>query len=172
MGPDAVTVLVREFELPSLATHLSFVSGLVTFLSSIGLRAWIQFGDIHPKLCRALTLLTLTCVLNMVSYFHHSINRFHLGLPVRFLVLYLHHFSVVGVLSLMSVCVSLFWMCGIVQDQVAQHGTPIGMFSMQQLPQPENSEEDFKEAIRTWRAPPHQRTAPATRKDSNAKRTP
>lgn len=42
VGPDAVTLLVREFELPYLTTHLAFVSGLVSFMSSIGLRAWIQ----------------------------------------------------------------------------------------------------------------------------------
>mmetsp|Transcript_6253 Transcript_6253/g.13632 ORF Transcript_6253/g.13632 Transcript_6253/m.13632 type:complete len:278 (-) Transcript_6253:214-1047(-) len=169
MGPDAVTLLVREFELPYIATHLTFVSGLVTFLSSIGLRAWIQFGDIHPRTGRALTLLTLTCVINMVTYFHQSINTFHLGLPgllVRFFVLYLVNFGLMGVISLASIGVSIYWLSVAIRDQLVQHGAPTGQLSMHQLPrEPSNSEDDFKEAIRSWKPVRQRRRAepPATR---------
>ena len=73
-------------------------------LTSIGLRAWIQHGDnMSPKMGKALALLTVTFVANMGAYFHMSINRFHLGLLgllLRFLVLYVQHFGVVGVGSL------------------------------------------------------------------------
>jgi hypothetical protein len=69
------------------------VLGLTTFMSSIGLRAWIQFGDtMDHKMAKAFALLTGTFIMNMVAYFHHSITRFHLGLPgllVRFLYVYL-----------------------------------------------------------------------------------
>ena len=40
---------IREFELPYLTTHISFVFGLVSFMSTIGLRVWIQFGDSTPS---------------------------------------------------------------------------------------------------------------------------
>ena len=90
MSSDAVTLLVREFELQYLTTHLSFVIGLMAFMTSIGLRAWIQFGDtMDSRMAKAFTILTATFIFNMVTYFHNSVLRFHLGLPgllVRFLV--------------------------------------------------------------------------------------
>ena len=90
MSSDAVTPLVREFELQYLTTHLSFVIGLMAFMTSIGLRAWIQFGDtMDSRMAKAFTILTATFIFNMVTYFHNSVLRFHLGLPgllVRFLV--------------------------------------------------------------------------------------
>ena len=94
MGPDAVTLLVRAFELEYITVNLAFVTGLVSFMSSIGLRTWIQFGDLHPKMGRALSLLTVTFVMNMVAYFHTTITPrngiFSLGIPGllgRFVVL-------------------------------------------------------------------------------------
>jgi hypothetical protein len=139
MGPDAVSLLVREFELPYLTTHLAFVSGLVSFMSSIGLRAWIQFGDtLHPKIGRALTVLTITFIANMVAYFHASITHFRHGIPgliMRFLVLYLHEFGLAGLLSVASVAWVTFVCQKVVRDQVNEHGRPTGGLSVQQLPQ-------------------------------------
>ena len=108
MGPDAVTLLVREFELDYLATHLTFIFGLVAFMSSIGLRAFIQFGDSQTasRMGRAYTILTSIFIMNMAAYFHSSVAPFHLGLPgliIRFLVLYLQNFGMLGVISLAAV---------------------------------------------------------------------
>lgn len=145
MGPDAVTLLVREFELSYIATSLSFVSGLVTFMSSIGLRAWIQFGDLHPNMGRALTLLTVTFIANMVAYFHGSITHFSLGVPgliVRFLVLYLQHFGAVGVLSVCALSWFVALTYGTIRDQLRSHGAPTGGLSVQKLPSVERSSMD------------------------------
>jgi hypothetical protein len=138
MSSDAVTLLVREFELPYLTTHLAFITGLSTFMFGIGLRTWIQFGDIHTGMGRALTLLTTTFVGNMVAYFHNSINRFHFGLPgllVRFIVLYLQAFGVVGILSLASVALCCYYVAITIRDQLEKHGAPTPQLSVQQLPQ-------------------------------------
>ena len=139
MSSDAVTLLVREFELPYLTTHLSFVFGLVSFMSSISLRVWIQMGDnMSPKMGRALTLLTLTFVSNMILYFHQSINRFHLGLPgllMRFVVLYVHSFGLVGISSLVAVAVCLHLTFQVIMEQVRQHGAPTVGLSVDTLPQ-------------------------------------
>ena len=142
---------VREFELAYLTTHLAFVIGLATFMFAIGLRVWIQFGDVHKKMGRALTLLTLTFVANMVAYFHVSIARYHFGLPgllVRFLVLYVTSFGAVAVLSLISVCGCFYLSYQTIRDQLTVHGAPSVQLSVQDLPRVP----PVTESWRTWQA--------------------
>ena len=138
MGPDAVTLLVREFELDYLTTHLAFIFGLAAFMSSIGLRAWIQFGDTSTRMGKAYTMLTITFVANMAAYFHASISRFHLGLPglmARFLVLYLQSFGLVGVVSFGAVGFVTFLVYQTLREQLHLHGAPTAQLSVQELPQ-------------------------------------
>ena len=139
MASDAVTMLVRQFELPYLATHLSFLFGLVSFMSSVGLRAWIQFGDnMSPKIGKALIILAGTFLANMMAFFHRSITRFHLGLPgllTRFVLLYLQEFGFLGFCSLCAIGVCLIFAGQVVSEQLHQHGAPTAGLSVDALPQ-------------------------------------
>ena len=94
-------------------------------MAAIGLRAWIQFGDVHPKMGSALTLLTATLVINMLTFFHSSIGRYHFGLPgllVRFVILYLKSFGIIGVLSLASAFACTVLAYQTLREQVQEHG--------------------------------------------------
>ena len=97
----------------------------------------LNLGPLFSEFGKALTLITLTFVSNMVAYFHSSITRFHFGLPgllTRFLYLYLRHFGIIGVMSMLSIGWVIVLSIQTINEQLAQHGTPTGQLSVQQLP--------------------------------------
>ena len=108
-------------------------------MASVGLRAYIQFGDsMDPRMAKAFTLLTMTFITNMVVYFHNSVTRFHLGLPgllVRFALVYLRNFGLVGVLSFSAVAGCMYYVAQVIREQLSIHGTPTGHLSLAALPQ-------------------------------------
>ena len=74
---------------------------------------------------------------------HSSVAPFHLGLPgliIRFLVLYLQNFGMLGVISLAAVGTVGYIVCQTLRDQLVTHGAPTAQLSVQDLPRVEHGE--------------------------------
>ena len=49
-----------------------FFSGMITFLSTVGLRVWAQFSRRDETIARVATLLVFTGIVNMIAYFNST----------------------------------------------------------------------------------------------------
>ena len=72
MGSDAVTFLIREFELPYIVVRLCFFTGLLSFMASLALRAWVAFVDHHELYAQLMATVFGTGVLNVLSSPHEG----------------------------------------------------------------------------------------------------
>ena len=55
-----------------IAVRLMFFSGMITFLSTVGLRVWAQFSRRDETIARVATLLVFTGIVNMITYFNST----------------------------------------------------------------------------------------------------
>jgi hypothetical protein len=132
MGPDAVTFLIREFELPYIAVRISFFMGLLSFMASLALRAWVQFMDHHRRFGNLITTMIGTAVFNMFAYYNSTIKHHNgvLGMVFRFVQLYFLQFQAVAFVSTLLVFACWYMFYVIVQEQMREHGAPTSRLSV------------------------------------------
>ena len=123
MAADVTSFLIREMEFQYLTVRLSFVTGLLCFIASIGVRSYVAFAP-KPSLAKAVSLLTAAVFANLFAFFETTIAPYssYFHMLTRTAVLYVTQFvplqPLAGGLGLVFSCASLFFFC----DAAIKHG--------------------------------------------------
>ena len=108
MAADALAFLIREFEGPFVACRVGFFTGLISFISALGLRTWSAFPG---SLGWAIACGFAAVVFQMVAFFNFTVLNYRFGLIsliFRFLTIYLTSaLNGTSIMSFASLCASM-----------------------------------------------------------------
>mmetsp|Transcript_86789 Transcript_86789/g.136926 ORF Transcript_86789/g.136926 Transcript_86789/m.136926 type:complete len:354 (-) Transcript_86789:160-1221(-) len=76
VATSAVTFLRREFEFEYIACRLAFFTGILSFLSLIGLRIWLTFAEKQPYIARAFVFLLGSIAMFFDAFWRHTVVNY------------------------------------------------------------------------------------------------